>query len=52
MSEMAALQFHHSQSNDVWLWQCGMHTVCKRREVLSVVEWAEGRVFEFESEEG
>ena len=31
------------QSNDVWLWQCGMHTTCKRRWVGSVVEWAEGR---------
>ena len=40
------------QSNDVWLWQCGMHTMCKRRGVGSVVEWAEGRGFEFESEEG
>ena len=30
------------QSNDVWLWQCGMHTMCKRRGV-GVVEWAEGR---------
>ena len=30
----------------------GMRTMCKRRGVESVVEWAEGRGFEFESEEG
>ena len=29
-----------------------MHTMCKRRGEVSVVEWAEGRGFEFESEEG
>ena len=40
----------------MWLCQCdvvsGMYTMCKRREVGSVVDWAKGRGFEFESEEG
>ena len=40
----------------MWLCQCdvvsGMYTMWKRRGVGSVVEWAEGRGFEFESEEG
>ena len=34
------------------LWVCGVHTMCKRKGVGSAVEWAEGRGFEFESEEG
>ena len=45
------------QSNGVVDVVCGYvendeHTMCKRRGVGSVVEWAEDREFEFESEEG
>ena len=43
--------FFLQQSNDVWLWKCGMHTMCKRKGV-GVEEWAECKEFEFESEEG
>ena len=28
----------------MWLWQCDMHTMWKRRELGSVVEWAEGEL--------
>ena len=57
------LLFFHSPSNPLLSFFCNnqlmcgcgsvrCNTMCKRRGVGSVVEWAECKGFEFESEEG
>ena len=42
--------FFFNNQNDVWLWQCGMHTMCKRRRVV-LWNGQKARGSEFESEE-